>query len=1063
MFDFAKWFRKTFRTDPRLSRRPGGPKPRRPNRLRPHLEGLEDRFVPSTLYIDQSGTTIYSGGQSVEIRSNGTGYTFSASEPINVVGSGAVFAQGNGTNTVTTAFGSFLQVDSVQNIQLDSNYTQVSITDNSQVGEVITLGDSATQTLQGILAPVDINTPAGDASLNIMDTGDKGTHQSATLGSGSLTNMAPAAISWSPSGLAQLYLDASGNVEDIFTVKSTGPFPTYLLPGNSSEVDVQSTSGSLTVYGDSTAVYVGSNAPFGGGTLAGIHGRVDAFQLPSRGPVYLSIDDSGDTTGRSAMISRDSFGLDELTGLAPATIRWDPAALDPSAASALTLYGGGGGNNFTIQNLDGSYTTTLNAGAGSNAVNVLGTTGNLVLTSGGNDTVTIGNNGSLANILGPINISKSGGSTFLGVNDSADATGQRASLANGSLTWTNYAAPVTWESGAVTALTIWGGSGANTFNVQSTEAATPVTLNAGVGGDSINVGDAANPLDGIQGALFVNGQRNTNLTFNDSSGNPGAAANRTYTYYLAQNSLSRTGTAQVSFSSMASVNLDTANAGSTGDDVIGVLSTAAGTSYEVNAGTGYNDFIVHDNNYTLNGIQGKLYLHGAGGTLPNDDFVDLYDVDTTTHHTFVLTGDGTSNGGFVQRDGVTNIHYDGLDAYAVLQTAGSIGATVNVQSEAANLFTVIMAGSPDKVTLGNASHTMAGILGDIRVQAIQGQKPTVTLDDSQDPNARNITMSTNPSYGYQITGLFPPSSVGRGRIWLLDTAMQVTLKTGAGSTSTNDVFQVNDLTDAPVLKIDAGNGSNTLVGPNQASTWNITGANSGKLGPISFSNIENLVGGSASDVFKVGPKGSLSGSLNGGGGGDWLDYSAFPVGSSVTVNLVTGAATGVAGGVRNIQNVRGGAGNNTLTGNGGNILIGGAGTNHLVDVYAGSSASGRSLLIGGTGSSTLTAGAAGDILIAGTTNYDSNYAALQSILAEWQSADDYVTRFKRIEGQQSGGLNGSNKLVWGTTVKDTDGASVLNGGPAGAGLDWFFANYLGGNDTIHNFDSPGDEYIDNAI
>jgi hypothetical protein len=61
MFDFAKWFRKTFRIDARLAPRPQSVrrrKPRRPDRLPPQLESLEDRTVPSTLFIDQVGTTI---------------------------------------------------------------------------------------------------------------------------------------------------------------------------------------------------------------------------------------------------------------------------------------------------------------------------------------------------------------------------------------------------------------------------------------------------------------------------------------------------------------------------------------------------------------------------------------------------------------------------------------------------------------------------------------------------------------------------------------------------------------------------------------------------------------------------------------------------------------------------------------------------------------------------------------------------------------------------------------------------------------------------------------------
>jgi hypothetical protein len=107
----------------------------------------------------------------------------------------------------------------------------------------------------------------------------------------------------------------------------------------------------------------------------------------------------------------------------------------------------------------------------------------------------------------------------------------------------------------------------------------------------------------------------------------------------------------------------------------------------------------------------------------------------------------------------------------------------------------------------------------------------------------------------------------------------------------------------------------------------------------------------------------------------------------------------------------------------------------------------------------LTAGAGGDLLISGTTSYDTNNAALQSILAEWQSADDYTTRFNRLEGKQTGGLNGKNKLIWGSTVKDDATADTLVGG---AGLDWFFANYPG-NDVLLNLNVPGHEHLDTNL
>ena len=116
-----------------------------------------------------------------------------------------------------------------------------------------------------------------------------------------------------------------------------------------------------------------------------------------------------------------------------------------------------------------------------------------------------------------------------------------------------------------------------------------------------------------------------------------------------------------------------------------------------------------------------------------------------------------------------------------------------------------------------------------------------------------------------------------------------------------------------------------LIGPNSTNTWSITAVNGGTVGSFSFSGIENLTGGSGLDVFVFGAGKSVSGKINGGGGGnDWLDYAAYT--TPVTVNLAAGTATGVGGGIVNIRNVRGGQGGNTLTGNSqGNILIGGAG------------------------------------------------------------------------------------------------------------------------------------------
>src|SRR5262249_35026833 len=133
-------------------------------------------------------------------------------------------------------------------------------------------------------------------------------------------------------------------------------------------------------------------------------------------------------------------------------------------------------------------------------------------------------------------------------------------------------------------LTLNGGNGGNVFDVLGAAAATMTTIHAGTGGDTVNIGSTANQLDPIQGPVTVNGAGgSTTLHFNDQGGTPGAAPNQVYNYSLAQDTFSRTGTATVNFYGMANVNLNAANAGGSGYNVLGVTSTAPGTTYNVNA------------------------------------------------------------------------------------------------------------------------------------------------------------------------------------------------------------------------------------------------------------------------------------------------------------------------------------------------------------------------------------------------------------------------------------------------------------------------------------------------
>jgi hypothetical protein len=172
-----------------------------------------------------------------------------------------------------------------------------------------------------------------------------------------------------------------------------------------------------------------------------------------------------------------------------------------------------------------------------------------------------------------------------------------------------------------------------------------------------------------------------------------------------------------------------------------------------------------------------------------------------------------------------------------------------------------------------------------------------------------------------------------------------------------------------------------------------------------------------------------------GGGDESIDATLF-AGSASLKAYGSGSATLIAG-----------SGGNTLTiaagDTGNNILLGGAGSDTLTD-----DGTGASLLLGGGGSDTLT-GNGNDLLIAGTTSYDSNLLALDAILTEWSSSDSYAVR---IETLKAGAEPGGYKLDR-TTVQNDHATNVLKDA-SGATGDWFLA------DTADAVTSQSGEEVD---
>ena len=166
-------------------------------------------------------------------------------------------------------------------------------------------------------------------------------------------------------------------------------------------------------------------------------------------------------------------------------------------------------------------------------------------------------------------------------------------------------------------------------------------------------------------------------------------------------------------------------------------------------------------------------------------------------------------------------------------------------------------------------------------------------------------------------------------------------------------------------------------------------------------------------------------------------------------------ATGFAGGIKNIENVTGGQGNNLLVGDANpNVLIGGTA---------------RNVIIGGAGADTLDASAAAsdNILIGGTTDFDTNLAALDAIFAEWTRTDlGSHDRFSDLSNGTNGQgatplntVNGQLILLTNQTVHADSSPDTLTGtnqtDPATGkrAHNWFFYD---ADDTFVNFLSSSD-------
>ena len=314
-------------------------------------------------------------------------------------------------------------------------------------------------------------------------------------------------------------------------------------------------------------------------------------------------------------------------------------------------------------------------------------------------------------------------------------------------------------------------------------------------------------------------------------------------------------------------------------------------------------------------------------------------------------------------------------------------------------------------------------------------------------------------------------------------ALSGTLNGGVGGTNTLDesaltktvgtTFGTNKVTGVGQtfsnLQIFIGSVSNfgIINGPAAGSTYSITGTNGISVSGVTFVNYSSIVAGAGNDNFVFANGAKIAGSINGGGGTNTVDLSAYTAAASV--NVPSSRVTGVGGTYSSIQTFIGGSNaTNAVAGaaaattynitalntfNAGGVsfsgfrnITGGAGQNTFV-LSNGAGLSGT--INGGVGGknwldySAYTTGITVNLATGAATGFGSATSNIYNVRGGSAGLD-------KLTGNSKGNIllggGGSNIIVGGTGVSLLIAGTGLSNITGGSGGDLI----IGGNTTLDN-------------
>jgi hypothetical protein len=261
-------------------------------------------------------------------------------------------------------------------------------------------------------------------------------------------------------------------------------------------------------------------------------------------------------------------------------------------------------NSFLVQQVEAGAPVTLNGG---NAA----------------DTFSLGDdNYNLEYFNDTLTLNGGGGDDSVTVKDAADVEGAAAPqvsyyLSNQSrqpngqvLSRIDLAEPnlpsADIEFGGVEHFTLNASPYGNDINIDSTRAATPVTVYTGIGTNTVNLGLAAGRVSPLAGLVKVYGQGNDTLLISDNATLPGQQYVVAADHVGWASASATTVPTHVRYDGLTRLELDGAERG----NVITVSGTAAGTATVVKAGLGKDTVKITG---TAPAFAGPLSIDGQGG------------------------------------------------------------------------------------------------------------------------------------------------------------------------------------------------------------------------------------------------------------------------------------------------------------------------------------------------------------------------------------------------------------------------------------------------------------------